>query len=118
MLGFGEGTEEERTGSIIWIKPAVTRRSAGDVRQYDRENAAFPQQSTGDQWYDEAQFESYRKLGYDSAKAVFDGRHGIFRAQPGDVARLFSAMGHDETGDARRATGDERRATGDVHATA
>jgi hypothetical protein len=92
MLGFGEGTEAERTGSVIWIKPAVTRGSAGDVRQYDRENGVFPQQSTGDQWYDEAQFESYRKLGYDSAKAAFEGSASMFHAQPGDVERLFSQL--------------------------
>jgi predicted acylesterase/phospholipase RssA len=118
MLGFGEGSEEERTGSLIWIKPAVTRRSAGDVRQYDRENGAFPQQSTGDQWYDEAQFESYRKLGYDTAKGVFEGRQGIYRAQPGDVARLFLALGEPETRDGRRAMGGPTRTTGEVHATA
>jgi hypothetical protein len=37
------------------------------VRQYQRANHDFPQQSTADQWYDESQFESYRRLGYESA---------------------------------------------------
>jgi hypothetical protein len=41
------------------------------VRQYGLENADFPQQSTADQWFDEAQFESYRRLGEHYAQSVF-----------------------------------------------
>jgi hypothetical protein len=44
----------------------VTTDDAADVRQYKLENPNFPHQTTVDQWYDEAQFESYRKLAYDS----------------------------------------------------
>ncbi len=35
-----------------------------DVVGYAAANADFPHQSTGDQWFDEAQFESFCKLGY------------------------------------------------------
>jgi hypothetical protein len=41
-----------------------------DVTQYGLENCEFPQQTTGDQWYSEAQFESYRRLGYESGCAA------------------------------------------------
>jgi hypothetical protein len=34
------------------------------LRNYALAEPAFPQQSTADQWFNEAQFESYRKLGY------------------------------------------------------
>jgi hypothetical protein len=61
-------------GVIGWIKPAVAEGDAVDVQQYRLANAAFPQQSTADQWYDESQFESYRRLGYDSARAAFPDR--------------------------------------------
>jgi hypothetical protein len=53
-----------RTGVIVLFKPAVTNRDeTADVRQYKLENKIFPQQTTVDQWFDEAQFESYRRLG-------------------------------------------------------
>jgi hypothetical protein len=42
-----------------------------DVTQYSLQNGAFPQQSTADQWFDEAQFESYRRLGYHSIEHAF-----------------------------------------------
>ena len=69
MLGLDAASEH---GVIVWIKPAVTARDSVDVQQYHRANLDFPQQSTADQWYDESQFESYRRLGYDSARDAFD----------------------------------------------
>ena len=60
----------------MWIKPAVTSKDAVDVQQYHRANTDFPQQSTGDQWYDESQFESYRRLGYSSARDAFEDLPG------------------------------------------
>jgi hypothetical protein len=60
---------ERRKGMIILIKPSLIKEDCTDVRQYARQNIEFPQQSTSDQWYNEAQFESYRKLGEECAKA-------------------------------------------------
>ncbi|WP_434665877.1 patatin-like phospholipase family protein [Paraburkholderia sp. A3BS-1L] len=54
-------------GKLILIKPTLTREiyaCASDLRNYAIVEPAFPQQSTVDQWFNEAQFESYRKLGY------------------------------------------------------
>ncbi|GAW67780.1 hypothetical protein GPEL0_01r3800 [Geoanaerobacter pelophilus] len=34
-----------------------------DIFNYDKMHDEFPHEPTGDQWFDEAQFESYRKLG-------------------------------------------------------
>jgi hypothetical protein len=70
MLGL-DADEAQRRGVIAWIKPTVTETNSADIRQYHRENPDFPQQSTTDQWYDESQFESYRKLGFESALAAF-----------------------------------------------
>jgi predicted acylesterase/phospholipase RssA len=63
-------SDEEELGEIVWVKPTVTDRSAADVRQYRRAHNEFPQQTTAEQWYDESQFESYRRLGYESAAFV------------------------------------------------
>jgi hypothetical protein len=61
----------DRTGVIVWLKPALVAHEPADVRQYGFENPVFPQQTTADQWFDEAQFESYRKLGFFSAMSAF-----------------------------------------------
>jgi hypothetical protein len=66
MLGWSEEEMKDPTGVVLWVKPAVTKADPVDIRQYKLENAAFPQQTTADQWYDESQFESYRALGYHS----------------------------------------------------
>ncbi|HUP60410.1 MAG TPA: patatin-like phospholipase family protein [Thermoanaerobaculia bacterium] len=69
MLGL---PKEERTGTIIVVKPNRTMGASVDVRQYGFKNDAFPQQTTADQWFDEQQFESYRRLGAISGSAMFE----------------------------------------------
>ena len=44
-----------------------------DVCSYHALNPAFPHQSTGDQWFDESQTESYRMLAYHTLKEMCDG---------------------------------------------
>ena len=70
-LGWKNVSGPQAIGRLVWIKPIVLPADSGDVRQYKLENREFPQQSTADQWYDESQFESYRKLGELSGRAAF-----------------------------------------------
>jgi hypothetical protein len=70
-LGLSDTSESARTGTIVYIKPGLLKGDQGlpvDVRQYAFENGSFPHQSTANQWFDEAQFESYRRLGQHSLK--------------------------------------------------
>jgi len=74
QLGWKDTTPEGRTGILIYIKSSLLKNEKAlraDVRQYGIENSEFPQQSTIDQWFDEAQFESYRQLGKHCAATVF-----------------------------------------------
>jgi len=48
---------------ILYIKPTLTRQEPADILRYQLENPDFPHQSTADQFFDEAQWESYRQLG-------------------------------------------------------
>ncbi|SHH56672.1 patatin-like phospholipase family protein [Flavobacterium defluvii] len=57
-------------GTLIYIKATLTGDEPIDIREYALANPDFPQQSTADQFFDEAQFESYRKLGYHSIHDV------------------------------------------------
>ena len=59
-------------GTILFFKPALTGDEPADVLQYRTRNRAFPHESTGDQFYDEAQWESYRRLGEHTGRVVLD----------------------------------------------
>ncbi len=58
-------------GRILYLKATLTGGEPVDVLEYAHENPLFPHQSTGDQFFSEPQFESYRRLGYCAALRVF-----------------------------------------------
>ncbi|HEX8687811.1 MAG TPA: hypothetical protein VF654_14985, partial [Pyrinomonadaceae bacterium] len=58
-----DGTPKADDGLLLYIKPAVYGDEPRDVVEYKSSFPAFPHQSTGDQFFDEPQFESYRALG-------------------------------------------------------
>ncbi len=73
----GSGTQSE----IVWLKPRLFDGLSSDLATYAEENPPFPQQSTGDQFFDEAQWESYRRIGFEMAGRLFK-RRGAFPALP------------------------------------
>jgi len=56
---------------VVLLKPVLLPGSAADVANYATRDADFPQQTTADQFFDEAQWESYRQLGLQVATRVF-----------------------------------------------
>ena len=56
---------------IVYVKPTLVGDEPADVAQYHAANPDFPHQATIDQFFDEAQWESYRKLGQFIAERVF-----------------------------------------------
>ena len=66
------GRSGAEDGTIVWIKPTLIGNEPADVRQYGLQNPVFPQQTTADQWFDEQQIESYRRLGAISGNALFE----------------------------------------------
>jgi hypothetical protein len=50
-------------GDLIYIKASLCGKEPADVLNYKSLHGEFPHQTTADQWFDEAQFESYRMLG-------------------------------------------------------
>jgi hypothetical protein len=68
--------QEALQGHICYIKPVLCGDEPIDVRRYATQHAgktgAFPHQSTADQFFNEAQFESYRMLGRKSVEGLFD----------------------------------------------
>jgi hypothetical protein len=59
------------TGVLLLFKPALVGSEPADVAQYRARNAEFPHQTTIDQFYDEAQWEAYRRLGEHAALTAF-----------------------------------------------
>lgn len=55
--------DEKPSGKLIYIKSSITGEEPVDIAEYALKNKSFPHQSTADQFFDEEQFESYRKLG-------------------------------------------------------
>jgi hypothetical protein len=79
---------------LIYLKSSLTDDVPADVQGYAQTNSAFPHQTTADQFFDAAQFESYRRLGYQVAGAAFaDAR--IPAGSPPTREHFFAAV-HDE----------------------
>jgi hypothetical protein len=77
-----------RDGHLLYIKPAVYMSEPKDVFNYAESNPAFPHETTGDQWFSESQFESYRMLGSYIIDQICLGNHS---APCSDEARATHA---------------------------
>ena len=62
---------ERLKGRLVYIKATMTGDEPGDVLEYKRRDTRFPHTPTSDQWFDESQFESYRRLGLHTANSIF-----------------------------------------------
>jgi hypothetical protein len=63
-------------GLLIYIKPSMIGSEPEDIRHYRESRPDFPHEGTSDQFFDEAQWESYRRLGQCAGESVFEAvRH-------------------------------------------
>jgi hypothetical protein len=65
-IDYGNG----EMGMLFYLKASMTGHENVYIRTYRDSNASFPHQGTGDQFFDEEQFEAYRALGYRIGRAV------------------------------------------------
>jgi len=81
-ISYDPRADQKDTGILIYLKPTLTGDEPGDITQYKTRNEDFPHESTGDQFYDEAQWESYRRLGEHAARSAlrFVERRGASRS--------------------------------------
>lgn len=56
---------------ILFVKPSLTGDEPEDVLSYAGVHSSFPQEPTTDQYFDEAQWESYRRLGEHIGDRIF-----------------------------------------------
>jgi hypothetical protein len=80
---------------LLYIKPTLLERMPADLEHYSSQNPEFPNESTGDQFFDEAQWESYRKLGELTGKELFraDDMGNPKPGVEGALARLLRRIG-------------------------
>jgi hypothetical protein len=69
--GIGDAAERTPLAALIVLKPKLVCDAPLDLKEYAATHPKFPQEPTIDQFFDEAQWESYRKLGLAIAEAVF-----------------------------------------------
>ncbi len=62
---------DDTQGWLVYVKSSWKGNEAEAVQQYRSANPCFPHESTGDQFYSEDQFESYRTLGREAAMEAF-----------------------------------------------
>lgn len=84
----GRGTSD--VGTLIVVKPTLTGDEPPDVTQYRARNSDFPHESTGDQFFDEPQWESYRRLGEHIGRAAFAYVEDMNDTQRKEGERVFS----------------------------
>jgi hypothetical protein len=88
-VDYGDG----RIGQILYIKPSFFGRDLPlDVVAYANKSATFPHETTGDQFFSESQFESYRKLGEYFAGSLAPGM------TEATMAAFFAALTPEEKG--------------------
>jgi hypothetical protein len=58
-------------GTLVYLKASLSGDEPADILEYAALNPEFPHQSTTNQFFEESQFESYRKLGYHIGKSTF-----------------------------------------------
>ena len=79
-------------GYLVYIKPSITGDEPQDVLEYYRRIPEFPHQSTADQWFNESQFESYRKLGMHVGEQTFSRYQEDDVQSVGNVQELFERL--------------------------
>jgi hypothetical protein len=92
------------TGTLLYIKASLVGGEPPDLMNYAFEQSGFPHQSTADQFFDEPQFESYRKLGHHVGRAVLQNAVARLRERGKSpdretlaelVAEVATAASHD-----------------------
>jgi len=82
---------DDEVGTILYIKSSRRAGLPSDVMHYASEHAAFPHESTADQFFSESQFESYRRLGHFLAGEILAASRAITRDGV-DVDLLFREL--------------------------
>lgn len=83
---------------ILFIKPTVAGDESADVQEYQCAHPGFPHEATADQFFDEAQWESYRKLGEHTGEKLLrpdsDGEWWFMKIRPDQLGEHCAGPSH------------------------
>jgi hypothetical protein len=79
-------------GTLIYLKASMTGHEGTEIVQYKAVHPTFPHESTGNQFYKEDQFESYRSLGQDITLEAFAAAAGV--ATLAEAASRLEGISH------------------------
>jgi hypothetical protein len=82
------GNAPAESGILIYVKATMIDGLSLETRGYKCDNPAFPHQSTLDQFFDDAQFEAYRDVGFSIGARMIEGARlgGLLKAVRGAPA--------------------------------
>ncbi len=84
---MSDAESEALDGVLLYIKPAFYGREAYDVYNYGMSTPEFPHESTANQFFGEAQFESYRALGLHAVNSLCESEFGVAEDSDEQVTR-------------------------------
>jgi len=92
---------QPENGYILYVKPGYHGTESAGIVAYATANATFPHETTGDQFFSESQFESYRTLGFEIMDSVLKeaaknveliNYSKTWEASPGSICHLIKAL--------------------------
>ncbi|MFZ5439978.1 MAG: hypothetical protein ACOZQL_08205 [Myxococcota bacterium] len=87
-----DGLNGTDKGTLLYMKPTLVGGEPPDVRQYHERNRTFPHEGTADQFYDEPQWESYRRLGEHITAVALHAADSDVRGKALPVDALFLSL--------------------------
>jgi hypothetical protein len=73
VIDYGAG----EIGYLVYVKSSLSGDENDYIRDYQRRNTGFPQETTGDQFFSEEQFEVYRALGFHMVHGLLSGEDDV-----------------------------------------
>jgi hypothetical protein len=87
--------EKVENGWILYVKPGYHGTESPGIVAYAAASAAFPHETTADQFFSESQFESYRTLGFEIMDGILRGGRARMEQLPTGkpaLAELIQAL--------------------------
>jgi hypothetical protein len=75
-----------KTGILIFAQAVLTPDMPYDVLSFTQDDVSFPRDSTGDQWFNSAQFDAYQRLGYFIGQAAAAAAGNLKATDKSDIS--------------------------------
>jgi Patatin-like phospholipase len=94
LIQYGCVDDQAPKGELLFIKPMLNGSEPPDIRAYAASHQTFPHEATSNQFFNEAQFESYRHLGSWMISSYFENAPKDVPPAPVgcDIATFFARI--------------------------